>query len=81
MPRLMHWCTRIDRAYFLQIKLGCYNLSMCACVCGCTNTLQEWPGNAVFYFEYRLDRTVVPFGWCPCALFIELSSTSPEAQY
>ena len=31
--------------------------------------------------EYRLCRTVVPFGWCPCALFIELSSTSPEAYH
>ena len=23
----------------------------------------------------------MPFGWCPCALFIELSSTSLEARY
>ena len=23
----------------------------------------------------------MPFGWCPCALFIELSSTSLEAYY
>ena len=28
--------------------------------------------------EYRLYRTVVPFSWCPCALFIELLFTSPE---
>ena len=29
--------------------------------------------------EYRLCRTVMPFGWCLCALFIELLFTSPEA--
>ena len=23
----------------------------------------------------------MPFGWCLCALFIELSSTSPEVRY
>ena len=31
--------------------------------------------------EYRLYRTVVPFGWCLCALFIELLFTSPEAYH
>ena len=43
-------------------------------------TLREWPGNAVFFLRSTAStRTIMPFGWCPCALFIELLFTSPEA--
>ena len=62
--------------------LGCFNSSVCVRASGRTITLREWPESAVFFLrEYCLCRTVVPFGWCPCALFIELLFTSLEAYH
>ena len=44
------------------------------------NTLRTARECRVLPKEYHLHRTVVPFGWCPCALFIELLFTSLETQ-
>ena len=51
--------------------LGCYNLSVCAHGCRSIITLQERPGSTVFFLRStRLYRTIMPLGWCLCALFI-----------
>ena len=59
--------------------LGCFNSPVCVHIRRRThNTLRTARERRVLPKEYRLHRTVVPFGWCPCALFIELLFTSPE---
>ena len=59
--------------------LGCSNSPACIRVCRRThNTPRTARECHVLPKEYRLHRTVVPFGWCPFALFIELLFTSPE---
>ena len=60
--------------------LGCSNLPVCIHTRRRTHyTLRTARECCVLPKEYRLYRTIMPFGWCPCALFIELLFTSPEA--
>ena len=66
---------------FKHSWLGCFSSPACICVRRRThNTPRTTRECRVLPKEYCLHRTVVPFGWCPCALFIELLFTSPETQ-
>ena len=83
MPGVTRWCACIDRA-LLPSNITDWVVITCLCVSASADApihFKESLGTLCSSFEYRLHRTVMPFGWCHCALFNELSSTSPEAQY
>ena len=64
---------------FKHSWLGCFSSPACVRVRRRTHyTPRTARERRVLPKEYRLHRTVVPFGWCPCALSIELLFTSPE---
>ena len=75
----LDWCTGAptltEPTSFKYNWLGCYNLSMCVGASADAQIhFEDGPGMLCSSFEYCLLRTVMPFGWCPCALFNELSS-------